>query len=210
MTDRYPFTPVPLGFSYSALEPWIDAKTVEVHYTKHYQGYIDKLNGILKKRPELQSKSLKELLCVAERLPCPLKTDILHNAGGVYNHAFYFSMLTPECKAPDGALICEIERRFGSLGALREEMVEAAGELFGSGYVWLLTDSCGRLSICCIANQDTNIPTGKQKLLAIDVWEHAYYLKYLNRRNEYAGNIFHILNWRKAEALYNEARQCRN
>ena len=204
----YPFVNTPLPYAYDALEPFIDEKTMHLHHDRHLQTYIDNLNKILQENPSLQRFSLKELLVIWRRLPCSLQAPVRNNAGGVFNHRFYFDGLkAPGCMKKAGstctapALFKEMSRQFGSPENFRSLFKEAALSVFGSGYAWLVRD-CGKLKIVTTANQDTPPLNTMQLLLNIDVWEHAYYLKHYNMRAAYIDAWFHVVNWDQAEKRF--------
>lgn len=205
MTEHYPFENTPLPYPYDALEPYIDEKTMHLHHDRHLKAYIDNLNGILKKYPQLQTLTLEQLISAAGQRPGKDWTAIARNAGGVYNHRFFFSGMCPEGKkAPEGALAVAIDRRFGSLDGFREKFAEAALSVFGSGYAWLVS---GRRGLCLVttANQETPAGAGTP-LLNLDVWEHAYYLKHYNKRADYIGDWWNVVDWDAAERKYDRGR----
>lgn len=195
---------VELTYSYNALEPYIDEETVKVHYTKHLQGYVNKLNDILKDYEKFTNgKTLEQILSNINKIPKRIKQDVINQGGGVSNHNLYFSILFPyPKKKPEGKLLNEIIRTFGSLETLKELLSEASINQFGSGYGWLVKDRHGKLKIMNTSNQDTPLSLGFIPILTIDVWEHAYYLKYKNLRTDYVKNIWNIIDWEKVEELY--------
>jgi Fe-Mn family superoxide dismutase len=197
---------VELPYSYNALEPYIDEETVRIHYTKHLQGYVNKLNDTIDGYEKFTNgKTLEEILFDINKIPKVIRQDIINQGGGVLNHNLYFSILFPHPKKkPEGKLLCEINRTFGSLDALKDEVSSAAINQFGSGYGWLVKDMHGRLKIMSTSNQDTPISFGFIPILTVDVWEHAYYLKYKNLRGEYVKNIWNIIDWAKIEELYKD------
>lgn len=200
--NHYPFINLPLPYGYDALEPFIDEKTMYLHHDRHLQTYIDNLNAALREHPNLQDLSLTQLIRSAYRLPQPLRTAIRNNAGGVYNHRFFFEGLkNPSDDRPSGELADAIAGSFGSLDAFLELFKKAALSVFGSGYAWLVTDKT-KLSIVTTANQNTPIEHGLEPILAIDVWEHAYYLKHYNVRADYIDDWMRIINWKQAEKNY--------
>lgn len=201
--EVYPFVVRPLPYEYDDLLPVLDEDTLRFHHDKHYKAYVDKLNRALADYPEMQKMTLRELLVRLEKLPQAVHADIRKYGGGVYNHAFYFDGLTykPD-QTPEGRLKEAVERDFGSLRDWCEQMLRAAQEVFGSGWVWLAADAAGKLSILQTANQDTPDLKNYRPLAALDVWEHAYYLQYQNRREEYVQGWLRLINWRKAERLY--------
>ena len=204
--ETYPFVVRPLPYEYDALIPVLDEETLHFHHDKHYKTYVDNLNSALADYPELQRLSLKELLSDIEALPAQIRTPIRNNGGGVYNHELYFdSMKNPVGQEPEGALAAAIDRDFGSYKQWKEQMKQAAVTKFGSGWAWLVTDNKGQLSIVQTANQDVPDLQEYTPVFLIDVWEHAYYLQYQNRRVEYAEGWFDLINWRKAGKRYEDA-----
>lgn len=192
------FTVPALPYEYDALEPYIDQKTMQLHHDKHHQTYVDKLNKALEGHPELADYSLTELLQTLEKLPADIKTAVRNNGGGHANHTLFWESLTPSFDtAPTGALLEKLETAFGSVTEFKKEFTAAAVGVFGSGWAWLVADAEGNLSILGLPNQDSPITSGKKPLLGLDVWEHAYYLKYQNRRPEYIAAFWHIVNWEK-------------
>ena len=204
--EIYPFVAQPLPYEYDALTPVIDANTLMFHHDKHYRTYVDNLNNVLADYPELQKMSLKELLINLEELPAAARTPILNNGGGVYNHELYFDgMKCPVGQAPAGVLAEAIERDYGSYSQWKDRMKQAAVTKFGSGWAWLVSDINGILSIQQSANQDTPDLSVYNPLFLVDVWEHAYYLQYQNRRADYVEGWFSLINWRKAGKRYEES-----
>lgn len=208
MYQHYPFENPPLPYDYEALEPYIDTKTMQVHHDRHLQTYVDNLNAILKEYPTLHSLSLTKLILYGNRLPLAIRTGVKNNAGGVFNHEFYFEGLTniPQ-KEPLGELAVAIDKRFGSYEEFQKMLKNAAMSVFGSGYAWLVMDRGGRLKIVTTANQDNPLSQNLCPILALDVWEHAYYLKHLNKRAEYIENWFQVINWPRANAHYIECKE---
>lgn len=204
--ETYPFIVRPLPYEYDALVPVLDEETLHFHHDKHYKTYVDNLNSALSDYPELQKKSLQELLGGIDKLPAQLQAPVRNNGGGVYNHELYFdSMKSPAGQMPEGALAEAIERDFGSYRQWKDQMKQAAVGKFGSGWAWLVTDRKGQLSILQTANQDVPDLNEYTPLLLVDVWEHAYYLQYQNRRADYVESWFDLINWRKAGQRYEEA-----
>lgn len=204
--ETYPFVVRPLPYEYDALVPVLDEETLHFHHDKHYKTYVDNLNNALSDYPELQRLSLEELLSSIDTLPAQVQTPIRNNGGGVYNHELYFdSMKNPVGQEPDGILAEAIDRDFGSYKQWKEQMKQAAVSRFGSGWAWLVTDENGRLSIIQTANQDVPDLKKYTPLLLVDVWEHAYYLQYQNRRADYVEGWFDLINWRKAGKRYEDA-----
>ena len=203
MNEHYPFTLKPLPYSYEALEPYIDATTLHFHHDKHLQTYVDNLNKALQDCPAYHDWSLKSLVQCANILPEKIRTDIRNNAGGVFNHELYFNCMGPgRDLRPEKELGAVIDKQFGSYEAWREKMKEAAVSQFGSGYAWLVSDPRHNLRILKTDNQNTPSLSIFRPLLLIDVWEHAYYLQYQNRRAEYVDNWFRIINWEYVEKRY--------
>lgn len=186
-----------LGYEYNALEPYIDARTMEIHLTKHHQAYVDKLNAALEKYPELQKKKVDELLKDLSKVPDDIRTAVKNHGGGHYNHSMFWKLLKKDVKMPT-KLAYVIERDFGNFDNFKKQLSDAAMGRFGSGWAWLVLNG-EKLEIVSTANQDCPISDGKKPLLGIDVWEHAYYLLYQNRRAEYVENFFNIINWNQVE-----------
>lgn len=193
------YTFKPLGYEYNALEPFIDEKTMLIHHTKHYQAYLDNLNLALEKHPELKY-SLAELLADNSLIPEDIKQAVINNGGGVYNHELFFSLLkVNNGEKPSGRLNDLIHESFGGFEAFVHLFSDAAKARFGSGWCWLLLKD-NKLSIVTTPNQDTPLNLGKP-ILALDVWEHAYYLTYQNRRIDYIYAFFNIIDWHAVEKL---------
>lgn len=204
--ETYPFVVRPLPYEYDALIPVLDEETLHFHHDKHYKTYVDNLNSVLSDYPELQKKSLKELLTSLDQLPMNIRTAVQNNGGGVYNHELYFdSMKCPVGQSPEGKLAEAIDRDFGSYLQWKEAMKQAAVGKFGSGWAFLVTDGSGKLQIVQTANQDVPDLKKLTPLFLVDVWEHAYYLQYQNRRADYVEGWFSLIHWRKAERRYEEA-----
>jgi len=204
LSPCYPFQLGALPFAYNALEPNIDAATMDIHYTRHFKGYVDSLNAALAECPRLQCCSLEELLRCCDRLPANLRTPIRRYAGGAYNHAMYFEGLTPGGSPPCGTLARAIDCTYGSFELFKAQLKAKATEVFGSGYAWLVAGRTGRLAIMATANQDTPLPCGCIPLLNIDVWEHAYYLKYQNLRASYIDAWLRVADFGRASVIYEE------
>lgn len=198
--NYYKFTNLPLSYAFNAMEPFIDARTMEIHHDRHLQGYVNNLNKALEGYPELQRLPLAALLDPPESLPAASKTAIKNNAGGVYNHRFYFNGLTSaaNAKPPSGKLLEDINQTYGSLAAFKAAFKAAALAVFGSGYAWLVVDDKGELKIITTANQDTPLTLNLCPVLTIDVWEHAYYLKHYNLRANYIDDWFNVVDWDQA------------
>ena len=193
-----------LPFCYNELEPYIDALTMEIHYTKHLQSYLDNINKISKEYPEFfKGKTIEMVLSKLDKIPKKIRQDVINQGGGVVNHNLYFSILSPDPKiSPDGKLLLEINRTFGSIEHLMGEVSRAAIKQFGSGWGWLVKDKKGKLQVMSTANQDSPLSLGLTPILGIDVWEHAYYLKYKNLRATYVEKIWNVIDWGKVEELY--------
>lgn len=196
---------IELGYKFNELEPYIDAKTVEIHYGKHLQTYVNNLNNLLKGYEDIfDGKSLEELLKNVSDLPEEIRQGVINQGGGVYNHNLYFSILSPKATLmPEGNLLEKINQTFGNVDNLKDELSKKAIAQFGSGYASLLMDRNKNLFVKSTSNQDTNLQDGLVPILTIDVWEHAYYLKYQNLRAEYVNNIWNIIDWKKVSNLYN-------
>ena len=196
MNQHYKFENPPLPYAYNAMEPFIDTKTMELHHDRHLQTYIDNLNNILKDYPEYQNLSLEELLIYADSLPDAIRIPVLRNAGGVYNHIFFFSILkNPSMSKLPQSILELINWGFGSFNTFKQAFLDAALSVFGSGYAWLVLDALNHPKIITTANQDTPLTMNLCPLLNIDVWEHTYYLKHYNKRADYINDWFHIINW---------------
>lgn len=196
---------IELGYKFNELEPYIDAKTVEIHYGKHLQTYVNNLNNLLKGYEDIfDGKSLEELLKNVSDLPEEIRQGVINQGGGVYNHNLYFSILSPKASLmPEGNLLEKINQTFGNVDNLKDELSKKAIAQFGSGYASLLMDRNKNLFVKSTSNQDTNLQDGLVPILTIDVWEHAYYLKYQNLRADYVNNIWNIIDWKKVSKLYN-------
>ncbi len=205
MNNRYPFVNGPLPYDYNALEPFIDEKTMQLHHDRHLQTYIDNLNSVIEKNPMLKDMTLETLLCRWPRLPQPLQIPVRNNAGGVYNHRFFFNGMRPPCdEVPECRLAHMIDRQFRSLDDFKAQFKQAALSVFGSGYAWLVLDR-DKLRITTTPNQDTPLIRGQIPILNIDVWEHAYYLKHYNIRAAYIDDWFRVIDWDMAEKRLHKA-----
>lgn len=204
--NHYPFVNLPLPYPYHAMEPFIDEKTMRLHHDRHLQTYIDKLNQILSENPFLQALTLEQLIRQSDRLPETLRDPVRNNAGGVYNHRFFFDGLINSGKrVPYGELRTEIVRSFASEAAFKAQWMQAALAVFGSGYVWLVFDGKEeRLRIVKTPNQNNPLEQGFCPVLTLDVWEHAYYLKHYNERAEYIRDWFHVVNWQSARERFRD------
>ena len=200
-----PFTLPPLPYPSDALEPHIDKMTMEIHHGKHHNAYVTNLNKALESAPQLASKSLEELLannCAA--VPENIRTAVRNNAGGHANHSMFWQIMGPKAGGqPSGALADAIKSAFGGFDPFKEKLAAAATGRFGSGWAWLLKDSSGKLEINSTANQDSPLMEGKHPVLGLDVWEHAYYLKYQNRRPDYIAAWWNVVNWEEIGKRFN-------
>lgn len=193
----------PLPYAKDALEPNIDAMTMEIHHDKHHAGYVANLNKALEGHPELQGKSLEELLGSIDSLPESIRTAVRNNGGGHSNHSMFWQIMSPNGGGePTGELATAINSSFGSFDNFKQQFQAAAAGRFGSGWAWLLVASDGSLSVTSTANQDSPLMEGKKPIMGVDVWEHAYYLKYQNRRPEYLTNWWNVVNWPEVANRY--------
>ena len=192
---HYPFTLEPLPYAYDALEPVLDARTLSFHHDKHLQTYVDNLNKALEPLTDLHDRSLEALIAGLDDVPEESRAAVNNNAGGVYNHQLYFRCMGNGGGRPTGALATAIDSAFGSFDQWKEEMKAAALHQFGSGWAWLIADAQGGMHILSTANQNTPLAYDVRPLLLVDVWEHAYYLQYQNRRADYVDNWFSVINW---------------
>ena len=199
-----PFTVPPLPYAFDALEPHIDAKTMEIHHDKHHAAYVTNANKALESAPDLANKTVEELLannCAI--VPENIRTAIRNNAGGHYNHSMFWTILGPGAGGdPVGNLASAINSAFGSFATFKEKFAAAATTRFGSGWAWLIKDG-SKVDVISTANQDCPIMEGKYPVIGLDVWEHAYYLKYQNRRPDYIGAWWNVVNWKEAENRFN-------
>ncbi|NWG14884.1 MAG: superoxide dismutase [Acidobacteria bacterium] len=204
----YPFRLPDLGYPFNALEPYIDAQTMEIHHDKHHGAYVNNLNAALEKHPAFQGKDVEELLRTLSSLPPEIQTAVRNNGGGHYNHTLFWQWMTPGgAKEPSGALTQAITAEFGSVDTFKEALTQAGMTRFGSGWAWLAMDSGGRLKVLSTANQDNPVMDGLMPVLGVDVWEHAYYLKYQNRRGDYLKAWWNVVNWSKVAETYEKASQ---
>jgi Fe-Mn family superoxide dismutase len=196
------FTLPPLPYAYDALEPSIDAQTMQIHHDKHHQAYVNNLNAALEKAPELQGKSLDDLMRGINTVPESVRTAVRNNGGGHWNHSMFWQVMGPKSGgSPSGALGDAINSAFGSFDKFKEQFAAAAGSRFGSGWAWVVSDG-GKLSITSTPNQDNPLMEGKTAILGVDVWEHAYYLKYQNRRPDYVKAWWDVVNWSAVAERY--------
>jgi superoxide dismutase, Fe-Mn family len=189
------FTLPALPYANDALEPHIDARTMEIHHTKHHQAYVNNLNAAIEKAPELASKSLDDLMRGINSVPEAVRTAVRNNGGGHWNHSLFWQLMGPgKGGEPTGKLADAIKSAFGDFSKFKEQFAAAGAGRFGSGWAWLLNDG-GKLSITSTPNQDNPLMDGKTAILGLDVWEHAYYLKYQNRRPDYIAAWWNVVNW---------------
>ncbi|HMF87255.1 MAG TPA: superoxide dismutase [Gemmatimonadaceae bacterium] len=196
------FTLPSLPYDFAALEPHIDAKTMEIHHGKHHQTYVNNLNAAIEKAPELASKSLDDLMRNVNTLPEAVRTPIRNNGGGHWNHSMFWQIMAPKSGGePGGNLGAAIKTAFGDFAKFRELFSAAGVGRFGSGWAWLI-NSGGKLSITSTPNQDNPLMEGQKAIMGLDVWEHAYYLKYQNRRPDYISAWWNVVNWKEVEKRY--------
>lgn len=201
-----PFVLPPLAYAFDALEPHIDAQTMEIHYSKHHQAYINNANKALEGHPALAAMTAEEILANLASIEEPLRTALRNNVGGHVNHTFWWSILSPKGGgAPAGGLAAAIGRDFGSFDALKARLSDAAMKRFGSGWAWL-SQKGGKLGVHSTANQDSPISDGAVPIVGIDVWEHAYYLKHQNRRADYVEAFWSVVDWEQAGRNYAAAQ----
>ncbi|WP_437187586.1 superoxide dismutase [Planctomicrobium sp. SH668] len=194
-----------LPYAYTALEPHIDAKTMEIHHTKHHQAYITNVNKALEAHPELAAKSICDLMKDLSAVPESIRTAVRNNGGGHWNHSMFWTILKPNGGGePTGPLAAAIQAELGGFEKLKTDFAAAATTRFGSGWAWLTVDG-GKLKIESTANQDTPLSEGRTPILGLDVWEHAYYLNYQNRRPDYIGAFWNVINWEEVAKRYAKA-----
>jgi Fe-Mn family superoxide dismutase len=195
-----------LAYGYDALEPSIDAQTMEIHYTKHHQAYLNNLNTALEKHPELFDRKIEDILRDLNAIPEDIRTAVRNNGGGYYNHMIYWAIMGPDCGGePVGSLAQAINQTFGGFGTLKRKSKKQAWGAFGSGWAWLSRKQDGSLLVHSTPNQDTPLAEGYFPIIGVDVWEHAYYLRYQNRRADYLSNWWNVVNWEEAERRYKQA-----
>ena len=197
-----------LTYPYNALEPYIDARTMEIHHTKHHQAYINNVNNAIKGKADLESKSVEELITNLNAVPEDIRNAVRNNGGGHANHTFFWTIIGPKAGgAPIGNIAAAINLAFGSFDAFKEKFGQAATTRFGSGWAWLSVAKDGKLEISSSANQDSPVMEGKVPVLGIDVWEHAYYLNYQNRRPDYIAAFWNVVNWQEVENRYKNSKK---
>ncbi len=193
----------PLPYAPDALEPYIDAQTMSIHHDKHHQAYVNNLNAAIEKAPELASWSLDDLCRNIEKVPESVRGAVRNNGGGHWNHSFFWTLMHAHDGAePTGALKTAIDSAFGDFTKFKEQFAAAGTTRFGSGWAWLVAAQDGKLSIESSPNQDNPLMSGKKAILGLDVWEHAYYLKYQNRRPDYISAWWNVVNWNEVAKLY--------
>jgi Fe-Mn family superoxide dismutase len=203
----YPFELPSLGYAHDALEPHIDARTMEIHHGKHHAGYTNNLNKALEGHAGLHGKEAEELLADLDAIPEAIRTAVRNNGGGFVNHALFWDIMSPGgANAPKGALASAVDAAFGSFDDFKGKLQGAAGGQFGSGWGWLCVDGKGGLSIMATANQDSPISKGQTPILGVDVWEHAYYLHYQNRRPDYLTAWWNVVTWDVVGRRFEEAK----
>jgi Fe-Mn family superoxide dismutase len=196
------FTLPALPYDFGALEPHIDAKTMEIHHGKHHQTYVNNLNAAIEKAPELASKSLDDLMRNVNSLPEAVRTPIRNNGGGHWNHSMFWQIMSAKAGGePGGNLGAAIKSAFGDFAKFREQFSAAGVGRFGSGWAWLINKG-GKLSIISTPNQDNPLMEGQKAIMGLDVWEHAYYLKYQNRRPDYINAWWNVVNWKEVEKRF--------
>jgi Fe-Mn family superoxide dismutase len=201
-----PFVLPPLPYPYAALEPHIDTETMRLHHDKHHATYVAKLNEAVAAAPELAGKSVEQMLRDLARVPEGVRAAVRNHGGGHANHSLFWTSLAPAPSAPpQGRLAAAVQGQFGSFDGLREQLTKAAGGVFGSGWAWLTLDSAKKLVVGTLPNQDSPLSSGQTPLFGIDVWEHAYYLKYQNRRADYVQALLSIVDWAAVGRRYAEA-----
>ena len=199
------YTLPPLPYASDALEPHIDKQTMEIHHGKHHAAYVNNLNAALEKHPELQSKSVEDLIKGINSVPEDIRTAVRNNGGGHANHSMFWQIMAPNAGGqPTGAIADALKSSFGSFDGFKEQFAKAAAGRFGSGWAWVI-DQGGKLAIESTPNQDSPLMDGKKPVFGIDVWEHAYYLNYQNRRPDYLKAIWNVINWAQAEENYQAA-----
>ena len=201
-----PFQLPPLPYAYNALEPFIDEETMHLHHDAHHQAYVNNLNGAVEKHPELFERSPEDLIRNLQQVPEDIRTVVRNNGGGHVNHTMYWEIMGPNGGQPSGDLATAISQTFGGLDQLKQQVNQAGATRFGSGWAWLSLDRGGKLVVESTPNQDSPLSEGRTPILGVDVWEHAYYLKYKNRRPEYLNQWWNTINWEAVAKRYAQAR----
>jgi Fe-Mn family superoxide dismutase len=202
-----PFTLPALPYAYDALEPYFDAETMHLHHDKHHQSYVDKLNAAVVGHPDLASRSVYDLVANLDAVPMEVLAAIRNQGGGHANHSFWWETLGKGGSAPTGELAKSIDAKFGSFSAFQEKLTAAATGVFGSGWAWLVKLPGGDLEISTTPNQDSPLTVGHKPIVGIDVWEHAYYLKYKNKRPDYVKAYFSVVNWDAVSAKFSDVKK---
>jgi len=198
----------PLPYSYDALEPHYDARTVEIHHDKHHVAYTTNLNKALADHPDIAAKPIEQVLREIDTVPPDIRQAVINHGGGHYHHAFFWKTMGPGMGSlPKGPVAAEIDKTFGGFEAFQDLFTKTAMARFGSGWAWLGLDEAGRLHVCDTSNQDSPLSKGHTPILTIDVWEHAYYLKYQNRRADWIAAWWNLVNWDAVTSLYEAARK---
>jgi superoxide dismutase, Fe-Mn family len=198
----------PLPYAFDALEPHVDARTMEIHHDKHHAAYVNNLNTALEAYPELQKKPLADLLSDLNAVPEAIRPAVRNNGGGHFNHGLFWKWMAGKAGGePGGALGKAVAQAFGGFAAFKDQFTKAAMGRFGSGWAWLVADASGGLKVVSTANQDTPLADTMKPLLGLDVWEHAYYLKYQNRRADYVGAWWNVVNWAEVDSLFGQVKR---
>ncbi|MBI4410189.1 MAG: superoxide dismutase [Gemmatimonadetes bacterium] len=206
----YPFKLPEVGYAYDALEPHIDARTMEIHHTKHHAAYTNNLNAALEKHADFHGREAEDILRNLSEVPEAIRTAVRNNGGGFVNHAWFWRWMRPGgAKEPRGEVAKAIEKTFGSFDSFKDGFTKAATGRFGSGWAWLVLDTASTLQVLSTANQDCPVMEGQAAVLGLDVWEHAYYLKYQNRRPDYVAAWWNVVNWDAVSESYDAARKRR-
>ncbi len=206
LEQAYPFRLLPLPYSYDALEPYIDTQTMQIHYEKHHAAYVKNLNAAIGNQSSLHIKSLLDLLANVDATSTKAQQAVINHGGGHANHSLFWRVMSPQGGTqPTGELAKLIRDNFGSVESFRNQFRELALQRFGSGWAWLVVEELGKLAVIPTANQDSPLMVGLVPILGIDVWEHAYYLKYQNRRQEYVDAWWSIVDWKQVALLYRRA-----
>lgn len=199
----YPHLLPPLPYAYDALEPHLDARTLEIHYSKHHQAYLNGLNKTIEPYAQLHALEIHQLLADLAQIPEPIRQAVVNFGGGAYHHDLFWRMMSPDGhRTPRGQLATAIDAQFGSYDSFRQTFSKVAATFFGSGWVWLCADADGVLSVVSTSNQDSPVSRGLEPLLGVDVWEHAYYLKFQNRRTEFIEAWWQVVDWAYAHERY--------
>lgn len=203
-----PFELPPLPYAYNALEPHVDEQTMRIHHDKHHGTYVTNLNKALESAPNLQRKTIEALLTDLDAVPENIRMAVRNNGGGHYNHTMFWEIMKPGGgTSPGGGLAAAITEAFGSLDKMKEAINSAGAGRFGSGWAWLVLDKDGKLAVTSTPNQDTPLAAGQKPVMGVDVWEHAYYLKYQNRRADYLQAWWNTVNWTEVAARYEKAKK---